>query len=233
MELREVYIELIKAFECNKVRYCVLRGYEGLPNEYSNDIDFGIHPNDEDLFFRALSNLSSNSNINLVYRDSRYKVLKLKLLKNELSVDLDFWFGFNYLGLNYLDIFSMLDSNTTYNSFNILNLEDEVSLSFLKELLHMKRVRVDKVDSILFKMNKCNESVFGPYFSFKQKDLFQDAINNRRFDLKFLSFKIKLYLFYKNIYKHGIIHTFNQICLFIVYKILPSYNPLKIKATAI
>ena len=51
---------------------------------------------------------------------------------------MDFWVDFNYVGLKYLEASELLEDFEYYNGFRILKSENEVTLLFLKKLLHMK-----------------------------------------------------------------------------------------------
>lgn len=197
-----------------------------MPDFSGNDIDFAIHPEDLYKFIIFLKTFKECYSASVDLYFSRFEVLKLNIKLNELSVDLDFWFGFNYAGLYYMDICQVLNRSCNYKIIRILQLEDEVSLSFLKELLHMNRLREDKIDELSLKLKKTKSRVFPRYFNDKYQKLFLEAIVGRRFILKSLSFKAKMVLLAYNLRDKGFFGLIKNILLFVSYRFFPPINPL-------
>ena len=223
---KQLFNTFISILQDNNVRYCILRGYEFLPNRYSNDIDFGIHPNDKKEFFKSISVFKISQDIELIIRDSRFEVLKISIKKKKTLIDLDFWFGLNYVGLNYMDIKIMIDNFRTFNDLKVLSVENELSLSFLKEILHCSWLRIDKIDILTKKLEQSREECLVEYFSNSLRKQFVNAILERKFNLHKLSRKAKLWLLFYHLAPARVITLFINFFKFVLYRYAPSINPL-------
>jgi hypothetical protein len=226
VQFKRLFDSLISCFKKHNVRYCVLRGYENLPYSYSNDIDFGIYPDDFQLFITALVTFKNENAVTIKISTSRLDVLKISVFSGIASIDLDFWFGFNYAGIYYMDIRSMLENCMLHRGIQVLCSEDEISLSFLKELLHMSRLRKDKVDNLLLKLGQCNEHLFSHYFNKKYALLYMQALREKQFDLNQLSRRSKIFLIKSNIQRNGLTRLARNVLTFMLYRIAPNINPL-------
>jgi hypothetical protein len=225
-EFKDLFLFFIRTLEKNQVQYCVLRGFEGLPENFSNDIDIGIHPENKVEFFKTLMEFQQSYGVKIALIDSRLDFLKTTITFQNQKFHFDFWFGFNYAGLIYMDICSILQDYTLHHTIKVLSVENEVSLSFLKELLHNAALREDKADILKLKMNKCNFESFANFFSNNLKEAFRDAILNEKFELNSLAFKTKKELILINLSKLGLIETSFKLILFFLYKKYPFKNPL-------
>jgi hypothetical protein len=226
-EFKILFESFIATLNGNNVRYSILRGYENLPNCFSNDLDFGIHPKDKMLFFFSLRKFKRKYCNAIILRDTRLEVLKITIKKDDLCVDFDFWFGFNYLGLEYMDIELMIENNTKFNNFNILTAENEFTLSFLKELLHNSRIRTDKIDNLTRMLAICDQNKIATYFNKYLRNRFLNEIMARRMKLRKLSFYSKVYLLFYNIVNKSVYKLIRDIVHFIIYHQFPIFNPLE------
>jgi hypothetical protein len=229
----EYFKNFIGVLEKNNVRYVILRGYEGLPNSYSNDLDFGIHPEDEVLFFKALKTYKEKYNLNIEVSLSRFKLLKLKFIYPDTQIDFDFWFDINYCGLDYINLSEVINNARIYNNFMIPNPEDELTISFLKELLHMKRLRKDKVDWLTLKVDESNLDFFANFFSINTKEKIIKVIKDRKFELKDFSYKTKIELVKYHFRNRSIKNTILKLFLFIYIRFRNNKNPLVLKVKEI
>lgn len=221
-----LFPQFIEALENNHVRYAVLRGFESLPDSFSNDIDFGIHPLDIDAFFIALDLFQKKYEIKILLVNSRLDVLKLLINKINCVVNVDFWFGFNYAGIYYLDIHNLIENRVKFKNFYVPKTNDEVSLSFLKELLHMNRLRKDKVNILKAKINDCELIELAMFFDDEFKKKMTYSINNRIYNLTIMSIQARLKILFVNFKKYGYKKTFNNIIQFLYYRVFPSKNTL-------
>ena len=229
MGLTKYFNDFIDVFKKNNVNYVILRGYESLPDNYSNDLDFGIHPLDKSNFFLALNEYKKIHDVKIKISQSRYEVLKLKFYFKDVSIDFDFWFDINYCGLDYISLSKVIDKARVYKNFMIPNVEDEITISFLKELLHMKRLREDKVVGLTRKVNESNLELIATFFSKKTKEKIIKVIIERRFDLKKFSFKTKFELFKYHLKNRNFKDTICKIIFFVYFKFLNNKNPLVLK----
>ena len=128
----------------------ILRGYEQLPYGYQNDVDVFVPINDLPKFLSALCIISTPK------ATLSIKVCRPGLVKTELQIEkdvipLDIIYDFQYFGVRYQDLPSLIANSVEHESglFRIPCMSDELRISLLKELLHNKRVRHDKVSLLL------------------------------------------------------------------------------------
>ena len=229
MNFTKCFNDFIVVLNKHNVNYVVLRGYENLPQSYSNDLDFGIHPDDRELFFDALKAYKNQYTVEIKMNLSRYEVLKLKFSFNNQEIDFDFWFDINYCGLEYVSISETINRAVLYKSFMIPNAADELTVSFLKELLHMQRLRVDKVVWLSSKIEESNLEFFFFFFTKKTKKQFIHVIKIRKFSLRKLSRKTKVELIKFHVKNRRLKDTLRKVISFIYFRLHNSKNPLIVK----
>ena len=189
--------------------YCVLRGYESLPEKISNDIDFGVSDSCKVLFFDILKETAKNHDYSVQVELIRHSVIKMKLSNRHGNIiKIDVWWQFNYLGLEYLCINKMLSSRELYkNIFYVPSSEYEFALSYLKELLHNSWIRKDKVEVLTRKMKKRSYLPFNKYFNKNMINDFFISVETKKFKVKLLSVRAKNSILLKNIYCHGLFYV--------------------------
>ncbi|MDN3643795.1 hypothetical protein QWY87_13845 [Lutimonas halocynthiae] len=229
MDFIGCFNDFITVLNKHKVRYVILRGYENLPENFSNDLDFGIHPLDKDAFFSALKEYKIEHNLEIKINLSRYEVLKLRFSFKSQEIDFDFWFDINYCGLEYISISEVLRNAVPYKNFMIPSAADELTISFLKELLHMKRLREDKVVWLTSKVEESDLGFFATFFSKIIRKQFINVIKIRKFDLEKLSSKAKVELLKVHLKKRSFKATFQKIISFVYLRFRNNKNPLVIK----
>ena len=197
--------ELFSKLNNENINYVVLRGFEKLPDQYTNDIDFGLLRQDGEKFTQALKSVAYLFNYKLIIRDLRLDVRKLSFSNGSSTIDIDVWFSFNYAGLYYLNSLRIITDYKTYNDIRVLKPENELSLSFLKELLHMSRLRKDKIGGLQNKLDSPYTSPLSVYFTSSDINEFILNIQNSTFDLKKISRRAKLRLLFTNANKHGVL----------------------------
>jgi hypothetical protein len=221
--------DFIDVLNKHKVRYVILRGYENLPENYSNDLDFGIHPLDKAVFFSALKEYKIKHKLEIRLNLSRYEVLKLRFSFNTQEIDFDFWFDINYCGLEYICMSDVINNAISFKSFMIPIASDELTISFLKELLHMKRLRVDKVDWLSTKVKESNLDCFATFFSIKNRNRYINVIKARKFKLGKLSVKTQVALVIFHFKNRSFINTIRKISSFVYLRFWHNKNPLVLK----
>lgn len=176
--MKETLISYFQGLKEKKFNYCVLRGYETLPDEVSNDIDLGLDPKELESFTSyTLSQLKINGFL-LVHRSQKYLYRKLYFFNQESNEHLhvDIWTGFSFKGLKYINLHSLLDRKIQHKLFFIPSPSDELTLSFLKEYLHNQKIRKDKL-SILQNLIKIGDGKeFDSYFNEKEAAMFKTWI---------------------------------------------------------
>lgn len=218
--------QLVSAFfrACNQAEiiYAVLRGYEGLPDVIGNDIDFGVSADHLEQFLALLHEVSSQHGYKIEINLYRQNVLKISLVRSidGSVIKIDVWWAFKYCGLEYLDIRDLLFFRQSYGGLFFVPLpEYEVALSFLKELLHMNRIREDKLPDLRAKQNIYFSEPFERYFRPTLISRFQKALDEGRFSLWVLSRTSLLDLSASNVRLYGSISVLGSINEFLMIRL--------------
>lgn len=143
----------------NNVEYLILRGYENLPNDFQNDIDFFVNKDNLEIFYYTISRFSKEYKFN-VYKDVvRQGLIKIQLKFSDNSIlKIDVFFEFRYAGQLYIDEKNMYTNRVSYNHITIANYEYEFYTSILKELLHNSRIRKDKIEKLKVLYSKISDN---------------------------------------------------------------------------
>lgn len=180
--------------ELNKTfgKFLVLRGYEFLPTGYSNDIDVFVPKNDLTRFFYCLHHLDGlETKITILI--SRLGLIKCDLTLDGVIIPFDILYGFYYFGLEYQDKNRLIRNSNSHHSglFYTPDLSDEIRISLLKELLHNKRVRVDKAVYLLKMIEKCGSQLPTEYLSIEDVKFLQNSIAENSLYLPEISLTLK------------------------------------------
>lgn len=201
-------------------KFIVLRGYENLPKGFSNDIDIYVQRVDLGHLFKCIKS------IEIVQTKISILISRLGLIKCELDLEgeiipFDIMYGFFYGGLAYQDCNDLFNQSDLHTSklFYTPSITDEIRVSILKELLHNKRVRSDKADYLLQKMNHCLDSLPNEFIDSETLLCIQDSIVRGSFHLPKLSNQIRVRLLYFNL-REDLFMTFKNIFLFFAIKYL-------------
>lgn len=172
-----------------KTDYLLLRGYESLPFEISNDLDFFVEQKNIYLFFCLVEEVLFSEGYLKVHRLQKDCFEQRYYAKEKFILKIDVWTDFIYRGLKYIDKKALI-SNGYVNEFGlkIINLKDEVVISVMKEALHMNRVKKDKIIELTNKHNKAGElksKYFSPIFlnTFIAKTLKKGKPSSSKFQL--------------------------------------------------
>tara|TARA_B110000971_G_scaffold87312_1_gene89711 strand:+ start:11592 stop:12305 length:714 start_codon:yes stop_codon:yes gene_type:complete len=206
----------------SNLSYCVLRGYESLPEKINNDIDFGVSNSFKFQFFDILKETTKNHGYIVQVELIRHSVIKMKLTNRYGNIiKIDVWWQFNYLGLEYLSINKMLNSRKLYkNIFYVPSIEYEFALSYLKELLHNSWIRTDKVEVLTLKMKEKSHVPFNKYFNKNIIDDFFISVETKKFKLKLLSLRAKFSILLKNTSFHGLFYVLINIYRYLKIRFL-------------
>ena len=119
---------------------------------------------------------------------------------------------------NCNDLFNQADLHHS-ELFYTPSMSDEIRVSILKELLHNRRVRSDKADYLLQKMNHCLDSLPNEFIDSETLLCVQDSIVRGSLHLPKLSNQIRLKLLYFNL-SEDLFTTLKNIFLFFAIKYL-------------
>ena len=187
-KLYEFFLEVHQRFG----KFVVLRGYDHLPNGYSNDIDVYVPEEDVKRFFQCVKTLESVT-ADITILDSRLGLLKCELSLEGQIVPFDVLYGFYYVGLKYQNTQTLLNNAKMHGSglFYVPAIEDEIRISLLKELFHNNRVRSDKAKYLGLMINRCKDRLPTSFLDTQDIDLLQNAIAEGRLNLPSLCKRLK------------------------------------------
>ena len=199
-------------------QFLILRGYDHLPNGYTNDIDVFVPKEDLPRFFECINNLDGFES-KIVILISRLGLIKCELLLNDTVIPFDVLYGFYYAGLEYQDC-EQLSSNSKIHSCGLFStpvISDEVRISLLKELLHNGRVRSDKALYLLENMDKCVGALPTTYFKADAIENVRAAIINVDYYVPSISRALKVRVLGHNLRKQWV-KTIKNIMIFAIVK---------------
>jgi len=199
-------------------KFLVLRGYEFLPTGYSNDIDVFVPKDDLTRFFYCLHNLDGLET-KLTILISRLGLIKCDLIVDGVIIPFDILYGFYYFGLEYQDNDRLIRNSNPHHTglFHTPDLSDEIRISLLKELLHNKRVRVDKAVYLSKMMEKCGHQLPTEYLSSENVKFLQNSIAENSLYLPEISLTIKKKLIKYN-FSNNFLITIKNIIMFVAIK---------------
>jgi len=205
-------------------QFLVLRGYEFLPNGYTNDIDVYVPRADLARFFDCINNLDGLDSM-IVILISRLGLIKCELLLEGEVIPFDVMYGFYYFGLEYQDC-EQLSSNSRPHDCELFftpDLSDEIRISLLKDLLHNSKVRIDKASYFLEMMEKCSPNLPTDYFVSETIQIIHDAIISESLYLPQVSRGLKVRLLSYNLQKQ-FYTSLKNILLFVAVKYIFKNN---------
>jgi thymidylate kinase len=132
------------------VSYCVLRGYEGLPEVVEHDVDLLLNQEDLELFEHVLGEVCLSTGWYLVRTVSRFSFHSWYVAsedKNALPslLHIDVWTQIHWKAVIYADKGTILSTRRPHNSIWVASLGSEAAISLLKEYLQYGKVK-DKGD---------------------------------------------------------------------------------------
>lgn len=204
--------------------YIILRGYENLPSGYTNDIDVFVPKKNLKDFFMAIRNIEGfKTKIEILV--SRIGLLKCELCIDDDVIPFDIMYGFYYFGLEYQNSIDLMKNLHIHESeyFKIPGLQDEIRISLLKELLHNSRVRDDKAEYLLKKLELCKAEIPNNILSKGEILFLTESIKKEKLYLFKFSQKLRLKLLMINL-KNNFFESIKNILLFIYIKYVSKNN---------
>lgn len=136
--LERLVSKFFKELNTKHIDYCVLRGYDKLPEYTRYDIDISIREKDFKSVFSLLENSVNDTKwiiFSTMKRTKFYRVLLFNKNFPNLFLPIDFIMDFSVKGLEYLDLEELLSNKTLYKDFFIPTPHYEVYISFLGKAL--------------------------------------------------------------------------------------------------
>lgn len=215
-------IEFFKILNITNANYLILRGYQGLPEKVSYDLDFAVKNEAELLpFFKILHDLSKKYEYFITRDVVRQGLLKVYLHFGNEILKIDVFCFFGYAGLEYMDTKKLFESKRKLKSdIWVPGLNYELSLSLLKEILHNSRIRKDKVNLLREQFNQETfKDPFLTYFSENNiKKLSNSLLMENKLVFKKLSLSFRIELINSNVKHHGLLKTISSMFDFLWIK---------------
>ena len=147
---------IIKEFfdELNRIRivYSVLRGYEELPYDFSNDIDLYVKPEHLDSVIEIFERVTTQTNSSIVDFNSKFEFLSVTVVEKDRVIKFDIWTGFKYRGFEYLSNDVVEENIEEFNGISVLNKNAECLLTTSKEILHTGTLVKRKKNKLIAKV---------------------------------------------------------------------------------
>lgn len=133
-------IKLLQILNKN-IDYCILRGYQNIPEKFSRDIDICIKKDEFNLFESCLNKFCLNENIYFKTFTKRYGYKSFVFFSKEESdfFKIDVWDQITYRGLEYISSNQVVNNRVRFKNFYISSKFDEIKISYFKEILHNKK----------------------------------------------------------------------------------------------
>lgn len=146
MKINPISKSLFRLLNEKKVKYCVLRNYENLPESTGNsDLDIYVAPSDHDAFIHVLKEVCEETGAKLVsYKEDKMcPQFTISTYLSGLQIDMHDGFA-NHRACIYMDE-EVINENTfvTYRGIRALKPEADGIMCFLKETLNNKKCRVE------------------------------------------------------------------------------------------
>lgn len=226
---QEFLAELFSKVNSQRLNVIILRGYDELPCKIHNDIDFAVRKIDLAKYFEILNVLAAKYNITIYCNVVRKGLIKLELLfvAYNQAIFFDIWFDINYVGLKYVNMDSLFKRSVLFNDIIFVpDKRDEIAISILKELLHNKKYREDKIKYIVKTIDSNSMDLvmaIGMYFYRNTIDKVVNSIvmQDQR-SVKRLGWQCRIELLWHNFKLYGVVASIVNVFSFINIKFFNS-----------
>ena len=210
--MNNIFLEdLFDSLNSENIDYLVLRGYQNLPESYSNDIDFSVRNKGElVLFFKIINTLSVKYKYSISTDAVRSGLLKVFLHFDNQILKIDVFYCFKYAGLYYINIENLHESKRILNTgIKAPSINYELAISLLKEILHNSRIRKDKVRLLRSQYEQAAFNIpFNNYFTEQNIIKIRESLFlGQKLNFTTLAFYCRLNLIVSNLKLFGVINT--------------------------
>jgi len=134
------------------IDYAVLRGYEELPYDFSNDIDLYVNPGHLDSVIQIFESVATLNLCCICDFNAKFEFLSMTVTENDRAIKFDIWTGFKYHGFEYLSNWVVEANREKFNGLCVLNRDVECLLTTSKEILHTGCLVKRKRDKLIAKV---------------------------------------------------------------------------------
>ena len=179
----------------------VLRGYDQMPEKYSNDVDIFLPV---ELLEVLIASFKASDFYTVKNIDQRLGLLKLEVSACNEVIKLDILYGFYYVGLEYYDKIQIWQEKQRHVSgaFAIPQPQAELTISLYKEILHNGRIRSDKLVSFQNVDHATYEKITSSYIGLNDHKTVEGFVRNGRLDILAYRRRFLFKLIYRNFIKN-------------------------------
>lgn len=194
----------------------ILRGYEQMPREYSNDVDIFLP---EELLEVLIEKFKASDVYVVKNIDQRLGLLKLEVQARDETIKLDILYGFYYVGLEYYDKTQVWREKRQHRSgaFAIPQAQAELTISLFKEILHNGRIRSDKLEGFQSIEHTIYQKMKSSFINVNDCKIVETFVRNGTLDICAFRRRFILKLMYRNVYKYRF-DAFRKILKFLSIK---------------
>ena len=146
-EIADILAALFQSLNREGIKYCVLRDYEGLPQEFRSDIDFLVNAEDRLVFQSILTEITTQRGWHLVKHVRKYALWFFYFTparpggEGRFILHVDLFYTIAWKGFAYLQAQDITRERMSYKTFYIPRPCHEAAVLLLKDLLHVGCVR--------------------------------------------------------------------------------------------
>jgi len=147
--------DVFEVFEREKIRYCVLRNYLGLPDDPGNDVDVLVHGDDAKRATIVLDHVAARNDWVLARRVMRFQYFGSLYFRRESgqTILFDLYTGVSYKGIPSGNAEFILESCVSYRGIRVASQGCEAAVTLFKELLMFGWVKRD--DAVRMRLAEC------------------------------------------------------------------------------
>ncbi len=150
----------------DKIKYCILKNYDSLPEKVGNDIDMWVEDGGQEQFQRRLLETGRCLGWDLIEYSPRLKYDYFFVKNNDGQpeiIHIDCWSSVNWRGINYLDDRAFSETLLLHKKgFYIPSPGLESSILLLKDLIYQKKI-LEKYRKRIFCLFNKEPEVFSKY----------------------------------------------------------------------
>ena len=160
--ISEVVSGIFREFELCKIPYCVLRGYENLPEKISHDIDILVLAKDVSEYLKIILEKGEKNGFMCFSVVKRYAYTGIHLWSgNNVHLLIDLFTKCHWRGVEYVCEDFVLNNRVKYKDFWVSSPGCEAAITLMKEVLTNGRVKDnDKAKQNIFEKFERGQSDF-------------------------------------------------------------------------
>jgi hypothetical protein len=138
--------ELFREYNNSNISYLIIRNYENYPDKIGGDIDISIKKNQQKKALKIFRKVSEKFNFCIIKVLKYPHMIGIKILdpnligKGRSFLAFDFFYGFTYRGLEYLDFNMVWEQRKIYKNFYVVNELSSQIITLIHYLLYNNNI---------------------------------------------------------------------------------------------